>query len=49
VAFAVGLRAGLAGAGPAQAILSGAGATATMMAIFFAAASPQLPGRRALG
>ena len=39
VAFAAGLTARLAGAGPAQAILTGAGAAGTVMAIFFAAVS----------
>ena len=38
-AFTVGLTARLAGAGPAQAILTGAGAAGTVMAIFFAAIS----------
>jgi hypothetical protein len=38
-AFAAGLTARLAGAGPAQAILTGAGAGTTVMAIFFAAVS----------
>jgi hypothetical protein len=39
VAFAVGLTARLAGVRPAQAILTGAGAAGTIMAIFFAAVS----------
>jgi hypothetical protein len=39
VAFAAGLTARLAGAGPAHAILTGAGAAGTVMAIFFAAIS----------
>jgi hypothetical protein len=39
VAFSAGLTARLAGAGPAQAILTGAGAVGTVMAIFFAAVS----------
>ena len=39
VAFTVGLTARLAGAAPAQAILTGAGAAATVMAIFFAGVS----------
>jgi uncharacterized metal-binding protein len=39
VAFTAGLTARLAGAGPAQAILTGAGAGGTVMAIFFAAVS----------
>ena len=39
VAFAVGLIARLAGAGPPQAILAAAGATSTVLAIFFAAVS----------
>lgn len=39
VAFAAGLSARLAGAGPAQAILTAAGAAGTVMAIFFAAVS----------
>jgi hypothetical protein len=37
--FTAGLTARLAGAGPAQAILTGAAATSTVMAIFFAAVS----------
>jgi hypothetical protein len=39
VAFVVGLIARLAGAGPAQAILTAAGAAGTVLAIFFAAVS----------
>jgi hypothetical protein len=39
VAFTAGLTARLAGAGRAQAILTGAGAAGTVMAIFFAAVS----------
>jgi|SoimicMinimDraft_17_1059745.scaffolds.fasta_scaffold204842_1 hypothetical protein len=39
VALAVGITARHAGAGPAQAILTGAGAAGTVMAIFFAAVS----------
>lgn len=39
VAFTVGLTARVAGARPAQAILTGAGALGTLMAIFFAAVS----------
>ena len=39
IAFTAGLTARLAGAGPAQAILTGAGAAGTVMAIFFAAVS----------
>ncbi len=39
IAFTAGLTARLAGAGPAQAVLAGAGATGTAMAIFFAAVS----------
>jgi hypothetical protein len=39
VAFAAGLTARRAGATPAQAILTAAGATGTVMAIFFAAVS----------
>jgi hypothetical protein len=39
IAFAAGLAARLAGAGPAQAILTAAGAGGTVMAIFFAAVS----------
>ena len=39
VAFAAGLTARLAGAGPAQAILTIAGAAGTAMAIFFTAVS----------
>jgi hypothetical protein len=39
VAFTAGLTARLADAGPAQAILTGAGAAGTVMAIFFAAVS----------
>jgi hypothetical protein len=38
-ALAVGITARHAGAGPAQAILTGAGAAGTVMAIFFAAVS----------
>lgn len=38
-AFAAGLTARLAGVRPAQAILTGAGAAGTIMAIFFAAVS----------
>ena len=38
-AFAAGFTARLAGVGRAQAILSGAGAACTVMAIFFAAVS----------
>ena len=39
VALAVDITARHAGAGPAQAILTGAGAAGTVMAIFFAAVS----------
>ena len=39
VAFAAGVAARLAGTGAAQAILTGAGAAGTVMAIFFAAVS----------
>ncbi len=39
VAFTAGLTARLAGAGPAEAILTGAGAARAVMAIFFAAVS----------
>jgi hypothetical protein len=39
LAFAAGLTAHLAGASPAQAILTAAGAAGTVMAIFFAALS----------
>jgi hypothetical protein len=39
VAFSAGLAARLAGAGLAQAVLTGAGAGGTVMAIFFAAIS----------
>jgi hypothetical protein len=39
VAFTVGLTARLAGASPAQAILTAAGAAGTVMATFFAAVS----------
>ena len=39
VAFAAGLTACFAGVRPAQAILAGAGAAGTVMAIFFAAVS----------
>ena len=39
VALAVGITARHAGAGPAQTILTGAGAAGTVMAIFFAAVS----------
>jgi len=39
VGFTAGLTARLAGAGPAQAILTGATAAGTVMAIFFAAVS----------
>ncbi len=39
VAFTAGLTARLAGVGLAQAILTGAGAAGTVMAIFFAAVS----------
>ena len=39
VAFTAGLTARLAGAGPAQAILTAAGAAGTVMAVFFAAVS----------
>ena len=39
LAFAAGLTARLAGASPAQAILTAAGAAGTVMAIFFAAVS----------
>jgi hypothetical protein len=39
VAFTAGLTARLAGAGPAQAILTGVGAAGTVMAIFFTAVS----------
>ena len=39
VAFTAALTARLAGVGPAQAILTGAGAAGTVMAIFFAALS----------
>jgi hypothetical protein len=39
VAFTAGLTARLAGAGPAQVVLAGAGAAGTAMAIFFAAVS----------
>jgi hypothetical protein len=38
-AFAVGITARHAGAGPAQAILTGAGAAGTLLAIFFTAVS----------
>jgi len=38
-ALAVGITARHAGAGPAQAVLTGAGAAGTVMAIFFAAVS----------
>jgi hypothetical protein len=38
-AFAAGITARLAGARPAQAILTAAGAASTLMAIFFAAVS----------
>ena len=38
-AFTAGLTARLAGADPAQAILTGAGAAGTVMAVFFAAVS----------
>lgn len=37
VAFTAGITARLAGAGPAQAILTAAGAASTVMGIFFAA------------
>ena len=37
--FTAGLTARLAGAGPAQAILTGAGAAGTVLAIFFTAVS----------
>jgi hypothetical protein len=37
VAFTAGITARLAGAAPAQAILTGAGAAGTVMAVFFAA------------
>jgi uncharacterized metal-binding protein len=39
VAFTAGITARLAGAGPAQAILTAAGAAGAVMAIFFAAVS----------
>jgi hypothetical protein len=39
VGLTAGLTARLAGAGPAQAILTGAAAAGTVMAIFFAAVS----------
>ncbi len=39
VAFACGITARHAGAGPAQAILTAAGAAGTVMAIFFTAVS----------
>ena len=39
MAFTAGITARLAGAGPAQAILTAAGAVGTVMAIFFAAVS----------
>ncbi len=39
VAFTAGIMARLSGAGPAQAILTAAGAAGTVMAIFFAAVS----------
>jgi hypothetical protein len=39
VAFTAGITARLAGVGLAQAILTGAGAAGTLMAIFFAAVS----------
>lgn len=39
VAFIAGITARLASIGPAQAILTGAGAAGTVMAIFFAAVS----------
>jgi hypothetical protein len=39
VAFTAGLTARRAGVGPAQAILTGAGAASTVMAIFFTAVS----------
>ena len=39
VAFAAGLTARLAGAGPAQSIMTAAAAVGTVMAIFFAAVS----------
>ena len=39
VAFIAGLTARLAGAGPAQAVLTAAGAASTLMAIYFAAVS----------
>jgi hypothetical protein len=39
IAFAVGITARQAGASPAQAILTAAGAAGTVMAIFFAAVS----------
>ena len=39
VAFTAGITARHAGAGPAQAILTAAGAAGTIMAIFFAAVS----------
>ena len=39
VAFSAGLTARLAGAGPAQEILTAAGAASAVMAIFFAAVS----------
>jgi hypothetical protein len=39
MAFTAGITARYAGAGPAQAILTGAGAAGTIMAIFFAAVS----------
>jgi hypothetical protein len=39
VAFTAGITARRAGAGPAQAILTAAGAAGTIMAIFFAAVS----------
>jgi hypothetical protein len=39
VAFTAGITTRLAGAGPARAILTAAGAAATVMGIFFAAVS----------
>jgi hypothetical protein len=39
VAFAAGITARRAGAGPAQAILTAAGAAGTVMALFFTAVS----------
>jgi hypothetical protein len=39
IAFGTGITARYAGASPAQAILTAAGATGTVMAIFFAAVS----------